>query len=140
MRRVSLGWLCLLAVPCGLWLPGCNFLAPPEAVLAGTWLVEVEEYPDLETLLITFDETGTVTEVEYKLGDNATITVTDPVGVATVDGQDVIVSVTFNANGLTFNGTLNDDDTEMTGSLTTQISVGSLVVTINNGPATLTLQ
>jgi len=131
----------LSVVALGSLLGGCVPAAPPpEAVLEGTWLVTVEQNPDLQSLLVTFDGSGNVTQVEYKLGDNATITVTNPVGVATVNGQDVILSATFNGNGLTFDGTLNSDNTVINGSLTTQISVGGLLITINNGPATFTKQ
>ena len=47
------------------------------------------------------------------------------------------ISASFVGNSLTFNGTLNDTDTVITGNLTTQISLGGLGVTIDNGPATL---
>ncbi len=135
------GLILLSMVPLAALLGGCPQPAPPpEAVLQGTWLVTVAQNPDLKTLLVTFDENGNVTEVQYKLGDNALITVTSPTGVATVDGQNVVISATFNDNGLTFNGTLNGDNTVITGNLTTQIVVGGVIVTVNNGPATLTKQ
>ncbi len=136
-----LGCVALSVVSLGSLLSGCGPPPPPpEAVLQGTWAVTVENAPDLKELLVTFDENGNVTEVQYKLGDNATITVASPTGVATVDGSNVIISATFNDNGLTFNGTLNSDNTVITGNLTTQIAIGGLIVTINNGPATLTKQ
>ncbi len=135
------GLILLSMAPLAVFLGGCPQPAPPpEAVLQGTWLVTVAQNPDLKTLLVTFDENGNVTEVQYKLGDNALITVTSPAGVATVNGQNVVISATFNDNGLTFNGTLNGDNTVITGNLTTQIVVGGVVVTVNNGPATLTKQ
>lgn len=143
MNAGRAGRVMLLVVSVAGLLGGCSILFPPtspEAVLAGTWAVTVQNAPDLKQLLITFNSTGNVTSVSYKLGDNATITVPSPVGVAEVNGTSVTISATFNNNGLTFNGTLNSTNTVITGSLTTQIVVGSVVVTVDNGPATLTKQ
>jgi hypothetical protein len=117
---------------------GCSWTEP--SVLEGTWVVTVESVPDLEELLLTFDATGNIETVQYKIGDNAIITVPDPIGTTSVDGNTVTISVTFNSNTLAFNGTLNEEEDVITGSLTTLITVGAIEVKINNGPATLTKQ
>jgi hypothetical protein len=113
---------------------------PPEAVLAGTWAVTVENNPDLKLLLLTFDSNGNLQSIEYQVGSNAVITVPAPLGATNVDGNAVTISVSFNNNTLAFNGTLNDTQTVITGDITTLIVVGGLEISINNGPATLTKQ
>jgi hypothetical protein len=141
MSRASLktiGRLLMLAAPLAALAAGCPSNQP--SVLEGTWVVTVQANPDLQQLQLTFDARGKLTTVTYKLGDNAVIVVPSPVGSGTVSGQDVTITATFRGNGLEFEGTLNDADTIITGSLTTHIVVGSVVVVIDNGPATLTKQ
>ncbi len=144
MSRTSLkakGRVLLLVVPVASLLAGCAPPGPPSgAVLEGTWEVTVEAVPDLEQLLLTFDAEGTLITVTYKLSDNAVIVVPSPVGTGSVDGNNVTITATFRGNGLEFTGTLNDADTVITGTLTTHIVVGSVVVVIDNGAATLTKQ
>lgn len=113
---------------------------PAEAVLAGTWAVAVEAAPDLEQLTLTFDENGQLSSVVYKVSDNAEITVPSPTGTTSVSGKDVTIAGTFLGNSLEFEGTLNDTNTVITGTITTEITAGSAVITIDNGPATLTKQ
>lgn len=123
-------------------LPGCfqPVVPPTTAVLAGTWAVTVENTPELKQLLFTFDANGNLQTVQYQIAANATITVPSPFGVTSVENDAVTISMTFITNTLAFNGTLNDTRNVITGNLTTLISVGGAVVTINNGPATLTKQ
>jgi hypothetical protein len=137
----TVGFFVLLVVPLASLLAGCAPAPPPEeAVLEGTWAVSVQNNPDLQQLLLTFDANGKVTTVTYKLGDNAVITVPSPVGTGTVNGKDVTITAEFRGNGLEFDGTLNDANTIITGSLTTNIVLETIVITIDNGPATLTKQ
>ncbi len=111
---------------------------PATAVLAGTWAVTTPSSPELTQLLITFDSNGNFQTITYQVGNNATVTWQHPVGTTAVDGSDVTISTTFNNNGLVFEGTLNSDNTVITGNVTTHITAGDAVVTINDGPATLT--
>lgn len=123
-----------------LTFAGCVPPPPAEAVLAGTWRVTAENAPDLNQLLITFDQNGNLQTVQYQLTGNAVITVPAPIGDTAVEGNEVTISATFNGNTFAFTGTLNEAQTVATGNVTTLIAVGSSIVSINNGPATLTKQ
>jgi hypothetical protein len=142
MSTPSTKWGLLLVVPLVVLPAGCGvvFPPPPEAVLEGTWEVTSSSSLSLTQLLLTFDQNGDLTRVTYKLGTEVTITAPSPSGTSTVSGKDVTIAATFLGNSLIFNGTLNDSDTVINGTLTTQITVGLIVVTINNGPGTFTKQ
>ena len=136
----------LLAVPVVLLaaLSGCSTTpqAPPEeAVLEGTWAVTADAVPDLTSLALTFNGSGKVTQVQYRVGDNAVITDRDPRGTAKVHGTNVtLTSVTFIGGAFGYTGTLNADNTVITGTPTLHIAVGSLTVALDGEPATLTRQ
>jgi hypothetical protein len=135
-RAVVLSITVLAIVPAACVKPA----TPATSVLAGAWKVTTPSSPELTELLITFDSNGNLETVTYQLGNNATVTWQHPLGTTAVDGSDVTISATFNNNGLVFEGTLSSDNTVITGNVTTQITAGNAVVTINNGPATLTKQ
>ncbi len=127
-------WATLLASVVG----GCGPApTPPGAVLAGTWSVTAEGNPDLKQLLFTFDSNGQLSNVTYQVGSNATISASYPAATTDVNGTNVTISSTFLNNTLSFTGTLNSANTVITGTLTTQITVGGIVITVNNGAATL---
>ena len=109
-------------------------------MLAGSWSLTTPESTDLTQMTLTFDENGVMTSVQYKIGDTATVTATAPTSSSDVNGSDVVIASTFNGNSLTFNGTLNGAASVINGRMTTLISSGSLVISIDNGPATLTRQ
>jgi hypothetical protein len=127
----------LLALPLVVFLSGCQFLFPA-SVLAGTWAFTVEAAPDLNELLITFNNFGQITNVTYQLAGGNEISVNSPSGTATVSGQNVTVSTTFQGNTLAFNGTLNSDDTVAQGTITLSIVVGGVTINIDGGAATMT--
>lgn len=130
----------MLVVPLVGLSAGCGAFLPPEAVLSGTWKLTTSSSDDLTELLLTFDQNGAMTQVTYKLGTEVTLTSPFPSSSSNVDGKDVTITATFYGNSLIFRGTLNDGDNVITGTLTTQITVGVVVVTVNNGPGTLTKQ
>ncbi len=144
MSRASLkavGRLLMLAAPLSALAVSCISPQPsPEAVLEGTWVVTVENVPDLQQLELTFGASGILTTVTYQVANNAVIVVPSPAGSGSVSGDDVIITATFRGNGLEFQGTLNEANTIITGSLTTHIVLNSVVIVIDNGPATLTKQ
>ena len=143
-NRRGMRIVALLIVPVAGLLSGCRALfpttPPPEAVLAGTWAMTAQNVPDLKQLLFTFDSNGNLQTIQYQVASNATITVPAPIGETSVSGTAVSISVAFNTNTLAFNGTLNSANNVIDGSLTTLIAVGSSVVTVDNGPATMTKQ
>ncbi len=108
---------------------------PPEAVLAGDWSLTAPE-TDLSNLMLRFDENGALTLVVYKIGDSATLFQTSPVATSDVNGDAVAIVATFDGNSLSFVGTL--DGNTIDGRITTTITSGSLILVIDDGPATMT--
>jgi hypothetical protein len=139
-KLLSVRWGLLLAVVCtGLPIScGVLFSPPAAAVLAGTWELTTPSTASLTQLLLTFDQNGNLTTVTYKLGTEITVTESAPVSTTTVDGKNVTISATFLGNSLDFNGTLNEADTVITGTLSTRIALGTIVITIDGGPGTMT--
>ena len=136
--KTAARWFKFALSPWLMLIPGCGILAT--SPLAGSWVVTVDNAPDLKTLVLTFDRNGGIESIQYQVGPNAVITVPSPVGRTNVDGDSVVISATFNNNTLSFSGTFNETETLISGNLTTLISFGGTVVTIDNGPATLTKQ
>ena len=135
---LGLAFVILLAGVSG----GCNsfFPPPPEAILAGTWSLTTSSVPDLTEFLLIFDQNGHLTTVEYRIGSDLLITAPAPESSTTVDGTEVFISAIFFGNSLNFHGLLNDSNTVITGTLTTRIDAGIAIITINDGPATMTKQ
>ncbi|MEW6252491.1 MAG: hypothetical protein AB1716_17785 [Planctomycetota bacterium] len=124
---------------------GCPAPAPPpEAVLAGVWqMVPSQNFnPQLTNWFLTFDEDGELTQVSYTFAGAATVTWNNPPSATTVNGTAVFISVTQSGNGLTFDGTLNSATapTSATGTLNSNLVVGGVTITVNQGPATLNKQ
>jgi hypothetical protein len=137
-RKSQAGGLIVLSVASLTGLLGGCVPVPPEAVLAGTWSVTAEDSPDLKELVFTFDSNGNLSNVTYQVGSNASISVPAPESTTEVNGSSVTISSTFLNNSVVFEGTMNSTNTVITGTLTTQITVGGLIITIDNGAATLT--
>ncbi len=138
----AIGRMLMVVAPLALVAAGCPTTEPPaEAVLAGTWEVSTTpEESDLTQLLLTFNQNGDLQTVTYQVSDNTVITVPSPLGNTNVEGQEVTISSTFLGNSLSFSGTLNETNDVIEGNITTTITVGGIVITIDNGEATLTKQ
>ena len=122
----------------GLNCPGLIPIEP--SVLEGTWAVNVAD-EDLTLMRVTFNSDGRLTRVIYQIGTSMTIEETFTSGVGTVQGDNVTIRGTFgplNLSTFSFEGTLNEDQTIISGNLTTEIHFLAITITINNGPATLT--
>lgn len=122
----------------GLSCPGLVPIEP--SVLEGTWVVNAED-ENLTQMRVTFNSAGKLTRVTYQIGTSVTIEETFTRGTSTVAGDDVTIQSTFgplNLNTFRFEGTLNEDQTVISGDLTTEIHFLAITITINNGPATLT--
>ncbi len=143
---LSLRWYALLsmvAVGVMICVPGC----PPTttSVLEGTWTLTEGAPPDanLTQVLLTFDSTGNLTTVTY-VYNNKTVTSTkaELTSTTTVSGQNVTISSTFGPSGnssLDFTGTLNSDNTVITGQAKFTLVISSTTtVTFPLGAATLT--
>jgi hypothetical protein len=142
MNWLSMKWALLSVAPLAVLPIGCGGTFPPpaEAILAGTWALTTPSTVALTQLLLTFDGNGDLTTVTYEVGGGITITDSSPSSTTRVDGKSVTISTEFFGNTLAFEGTLNDTDTVIDGSFTTRIAMGSIVITIDNGPGTLTKQ
>ena len=139
----KMGSVCLVAAGLGLLvvMPGCAWLVapPPEAVLFGTWDLTPDATTDLEQLQLTFDGDGVLTLITYRVTDSIPLTVLGPPSQTIVDEYGVTVVTTFSGNGLVFTGQLQGTTPEqINGNLTALISVGSVVVSIDYGAATMT--
>lgn len=120
---------------------GCPELQPAESVLAGTWELNQSANANVTDWLLTFDSQGDLTQMSYVV-DNVLIIWTDPPAAVRVDGDQVHISATQSGNGLNFDGTLDSTEapTTATGSLSADLVIGDLRVSVPQGPATLVKQ
>jgi hypothetical protein len=121
-----------------LAITGCG-TTPAAEVLAGDWSLATTESSNLPPTVLNFDEEGTLTKVTFTI-DNGTVDYTPTSTSSTVEDSDVTISVTIGPGSLSFVGTLNDDNTLITGNLTTQLVIGSLTINLTGADATLTKQ
>lgn len=134
-KKLRLGCLGLLI----LSLSGCGYLFPTEkGDLEGTWQLTTQD-PGLGQTCLRFDKAGNLREVTLTVGivsvtyDHIFFTDTS------VSENDVIIKSSFANSSLAFNGTFNDDRTQIDGTLTATFDLG-VVITINGGPARLIKQ
>lgn len=120
-------------------LPSAS-LPPEEAILAGSWEVTGDTVTNLEALIFTFNDRGELVQVVYELSGTSRITDTNPRGDVSVRGDSVVIDATIVGNGTVFNGILNNANTQINGTLTTRLQVGSIIAEQEQGAATLTRQ
>ncbi len=138
-RRQLIAWLApLLLVP----LSGCPIPTPIASVLEGTWELTGDVVsPELSNFLITFDRNGEITRLQYQV-DAFTVTADDPGfidGNSSVNSTDINIVVTWLAvNNLVFDGLLNDAQTQIVGTASYQLRLGSITVEAPAGNAVLT--
>ena len=122
---------------------GCPDLQPANGVMHGTWLLTPSQNanPPVTNILLTFDPTGQLTTMSYTV-NGTTLTWNDPPPFVAVDGTSVRITATQSGNGLMFDGTLNSATapTSATGTLSANLVVGNLTVSVPQGTATLTKQ
>lgn len=129
----------LMAVPAVVMI-GCGPVTPAaEAVLAGRWELIQTEDTQLGQTFIVFDANGRLSELITVIG-GITIRRTALVGTTTVVGSNVTVSLGFDANNLSFVGVLNPAQDAADGTLSTNISIGSTTIGIDEGAARLVRQ
>ncbi len=132
----------LIAVTLLLFVTGCPFgpqEPPAEAVLEGAWSVVPSEPGAIEnaTYEAVFDSNGQLTQLSALRDDGATATLDTAGSVTSLDGSDVTISVqgTSTTTSL-FEGTLSADQNTMTGSITRDIDLGDLEITLPGGELT----
>lgn len=117
-----------------------NVTPPPEAVLEGVWQLTTDESTDVNQTFLTFDATGDLIRVVYQIGDDTTVTDNSPRGTVDVNGKAVTIDSTFAGSGQIIRGTLNEDNTVITGNQGTEVRIGDTLISVDNGTVTLTKQ
>ncbi len=91
--------------------------------------------------MLTFDSSGNLTTIEFDFNSvHVTRNVPDLTATSTVSGSNVTVTVSYaGPSRLTFTGTLDADDSTITGTLQYSLVIGATTITTGGGiPATLT--
>ena len=137
----SLQALSVLLLPVAL-IAGCpSVLPPPEAVLEGTWLLETTAPTLLGPTELVFDARGKLTRISIQVTAGTEVVRRNPLATVSVDGDQVTVDANLLLLGtLNFNGTLNADETVVSGHLTTNLNLLFANIVFDNGEATLTKQ
>ncbi|RIK68517.1 MAG: hypothetical protein DCC65_02675 [Planctomycetota bacterium] len=128
-----------MAVCAAISLSGCGSapLPPPEAVLAGSWVLTSQDSGQNGKVFV-FDSVGTLIEIRTTMGQTTFID-RNVHKVTWVSGQSAFIET---RDGLIIEGALNDADNILTGSMRTELDIiftdDTLVTEL--GPATLTKQ
>ena len=132
----------LIAVTLLVFVTGCPFgpqEPPAEAVLEGTWSVVPADPGSIEnvTYEAVFDSNGQLTELTALRDDGATARLDTAGSVTSLDGSAVTISLqgTSTTTSL-FEGTLSADQNTMIGSITRDIDLGDLEITLPGGELT----
>lgn len=124
-------------------VPASTPVPLPETVMAGDWALTTDTPSTLPPTILTFDASGSLTSVTYTI-NGLPVTQTPISGGTVVSGTALSISENLNNernSTLFFNGTLNGDNTQATGSLTTNLNINNiLLVIIDGAAATLTKQ
>ncbi len=135
------GVLTLFVVTSLGFVVGCPLVpAPgPEAVLEGTWSITPADPGDFEgfTYEARFNSSGDLVEINGTRPDGATASLAINNATTTVDGSAVSISIPRLTGTRVFEGTLSDDQNTITGSITDEIDLGDLEVTLPGGDLTL---
>jgi hypothetical protein len=124
-------------------LCGCHLgdTGNPDAVLEGTWEMTGEALGNNVTdFLITFDDNGDITEVQYMVGA-VQVEFTDIDSTTTVDGSSVSINASWGGpSQFIFDGTLNDSQDVIDGDVSYSLTTDGVNINAPVGPATLTKQ
>ncbi len=133
--------LSLVATLLLVFAVGCPLVpAPgPEAVLEGTWTVTPADPGEFEGFMYEarFDSNGNLVEISGTRPDGATASLVVENATTTVDGNDVTVSIARLTGATVFSGTLSGDQNTIVGSITDEIDLGNLEVSLPGGDLTL---
>jgi hypothetical protein len=130
-------FLSLLAGCVALTIPGLE--PPAEAVLAGTWALIQNADQALSETFWVFDDNGNLVEMRTKMGP---VEITRQAGPASTSVEDshVIIQLGTDLGNMSFDGTFNEDQSRIEGSLSTQMSWLGTTIRIDGGSATLVKQ
>ncbi len=121
---------------------GCPLVpAPgPETVLEGTWRITPADPGDFEgfTYEARFNSSGDLVEINgTRPEDGATVSLDIDNATTTVDGSAVSISIPRLTRTTVFDGILSSDQNTITGTITDEIDLGDLEVTLPGGDLTL---
>lgn len=109
------------------------------SVLTGSWALDVASNPNpsLTHVVVTFNTVGVLTSFTYTFnGTTATVSTPDLTAITTVDGSTVTIHLNFSGpSQATFTGTLNADNTVITGTLQYSLVIGNTTIAAPNGTA-----
>ena len=139
MKRQIMG---LCAVATFVCMLGCPIVpAPgPEAVLEGTWTITPADPGEFEgfTYEARFDSSGKLVEINgTRPEDGATASLDIDNATTSVDGSAVSISIPRLTGTTVFDGILSSDQNTITGTITNEIDLGDLEVTLPAGDLTL---
>ena len=138
MKKCRFGFV---LVGMSLLVAGCPF-TPPEAVLSGTWSATPEDPGDFEgwDFAATFDSNGQLVGLSAESPDGATADLEIVNATTEVSGSEVTITIPRPTGTRVFDGTLSADQNTITGSLTQEIDLGELEVSLPGGGLTLERQ
>ena len=119
---------------------GCPVVPGPEAILEGTWSVTPADPGEFEafTYEARFNSSGDLVEINgTRPEDGATVSLDIDNATTSVDGSAVSISIPRPTGTRVFDGTLSDDQNTIVGSITEEIDLGNLEITLPGGDLTL---
>jgi len=131
--------LCILPL---VLLSGCVIppLEPPaEAVLAGTWALIQNEDLSLSETFWVFDDNGNLVEMRTKIGSLEITRQARPASTSVEDSH-VVIQLGTDIGNMSFDGTFNEDQSQIMGSLSTKMSWWGTTVEFDGGEARLVRQ
>ena len=136
MRR----FVCSVAVVAlSLSVAGCGIFTPAESILAGVWTITPADPGDFGEwdYEATFNSSGRLVELSAENAEGATAELEIDNATSQVSGSNVTVTIPAAAGTRVFEGTLSADQNTITGSLTQEIDLEDLEVSVPGGELTL---
>ncbi len=112
----------------------------PETVPEGSWTITPADPGEFEgfTYEARFDSNGSLVEINgTRPEDGATVSLAIDNATTSVDGSAVSISIPRLTGTSVFDGTLSADQNTITGTITDEIELGDLEVTLPGGDLTL---
>jgi hypothetical protein len=86
---------------------------------------------------LNFDSSGNLKTITFTI-NNGNVQYDATNSTTLVSGKNVTITLAFGAGSLSFVGTLDDNNTTITGNLTTSIVINNLTINLVGAAATLT--
>ncbi|UCE58437.1 MAG: hypothetical protein JSU63_13455 [Phycisphaerales bacterium] len=122
-----------------LSLTGCAIFTPVETVLAGSWTITPSDPGDFADwdYEATFNASGRLTELSAAGPDEASVALDVENATSEVNGSDVTITIPTAAGTRVFEGTLSADQNTLTGTMSLEIDLEDLEVSLPGGELTL---